>query len=136
MSYNGSGTFTINTAGNPVVTGTAISSTSFNGTMTDIAAGLSNAITRDGQSPATANIPMGSNKFTGLSAGNAAGNSLRFEQLFSQGTPVAMSSAATVDIGAQTSTAVEISGTVAITSLGTNYNGPRFIRFADALTLP
>ena len=80
MSYNGSGTFTINTAGNPVVTGTAISSTSFNGTMQDLASGLSNAITRDGQSPATANIPMGSNKLTGLSAGTALTDSANFGQ--------------------------------------------------------
>ncbi len=80
MSYNGSGTFTINTAGNPVVTGTAISSTSFNGTMADIAAGLSNAITRDGQSPATANIPMGSNKLTGLAPGTASTDSANFGQ--------------------------------------------------------
>jgi len=97
MSYNGSGTFAINTAGNPVVTGTAISSTSFNGTMTDIASGLSNAITRDGQSPATANLPMGSNKITGLANGTATTDSATFGQAGQLGvyTPAGVGAVAT-----------------------------------------
>jgi len=64
--------------GNPVVTGTVISSTAFNATIQDIAAGLSNAVTRDGQSPATGNLPMGGNKITGLAAPTAAGDALAF----------------------------------------------------------
>lgn len=135
MSFNGSGTFSPYTPGNPVVTGTVISSTAFNATMTDLAAGLTNAITRDGQSPPSANLPMGGKKLTGLSAGVVAGDSLRFEQLFSQGTPAALPSAATVDIGGVNSVAVEISGTTTITSFGTNYNGPRFLRFTGVLIL-
>lgn len=134
MAFNGSGVFTL-VSGNPVITGTTISSTWANNTLSDIATGLSTTITKDGQSTPTANIPMGGFKFTGLGAGTATGNSLRFEQLFSQGTPVALASAATVDIGGQTSVAVEISGTTTITSLGTNYNGPRFVRFTGALLL-
>jgi hypothetical protein len=134
MAFNGSGVFTL-VAGNPVVTGTTISSTWANNTLSDIATGLSTTITKDGQTTPTANIPMGGFKFTGLGAGTAAGNSLRFEQLFSQGIPVALASAATVDIGGQNSVAVEISGTTTITSLGTNYNGPRFVRFTGALLL-
>lgn len=35
---------------------------------------------KDGQATPTANIPMGSFKLTGLAAGTAAGNSLRYEQ--------------------------------------------------------
>jgi Pectate lyase superfamily protein len=83
MSYNGSGTFNINTSGQPVVTGTTISTTAFNALTADLATGLTNAITRDGQSPATANIPMGGNKITGLAAGTTSGDSLRFEQVLS-----------------------------------------------------
>jgi hypothetical protein len=134
MAFNGSGVFNL-VAGNPVVTGTTISSTWANNTLSDIATGLSTTITKDGQTTPTANIPMGGFKFTGLGAGTATGNSLRFEQLFSQGIPVALASAATVDIGGQNSVAVEISGTTTITSLGTNYNGPRFVRFTGALLL-
>ena len=77
MSYNGSGTFNINTAGQPVVTGTVISSTAFNALTADLGTGLSTAITKDGQTVATALIPFaaGMSSTTGafsstLSAGN------------------------------------------------------------------
>lgn len=135
MPYNGSGTFTPYTPGNPVVPGTVISSTAFNATQSDIAAGLSNAVTRDGQSPPSANLPMGGKKLTGLVAGTVAGDSLRWEQLFSQGTEQDLASAATTDVGAQNTTVLRITGTTGITSFGTNYNGPRFVRFSDVLTL-
>lgn len=69
MSYNGSGTFLINSAGQPVVAGTVISSTSFNALTTDLASGLSTAITKDGQTTPTNNIPMGGFRLTGLGAG-------------------------------------------------------------------
>ena len=49
--------------------------------------------------------------------------------------PVTLASAATTDIGGQNSAFVEISGTTGITSFGTNYNGPRFLRFTGALLL-
>jgi hypothetical protein len=58
ISYNGSGTFNINTAGQPVVTGTVISSTAFNALTADLGTGLSTAITKDGQTVATARIPF------------------------------------------------------------------------------
>lgn len=58
MSYNGSGTFQINTTGQPVVTGTVISSTAFNSLTADLATGLSTAITKDGQTATTARIPF------------------------------------------------------------------------------
>ena len=80
MPYNGSGTFTL-PAGNPVVTGTTISSTINNNTNSDLANGLSNAVTRNGQSPPTANLPMGNFKLTGLTAGTTAGDSARYDEL-------------------------------------------------------
>lgn len=49
--------------------------------------------------------------------------------------PVSLASAATTDIGGQNALAVEITGTTTITSFGTTYNGPRFLRFTGALTL-
>ena len=58
VSYNGSGTFQINTTGQPVVTGTVISSTAFNALTADLATGLSTAITKDGQTATTARIPF------------------------------------------------------------------------------
>jgi len=58
MSYNGSGTFQINTTGQPVVTGTVISATAFNSLTADLATGLSTAITKDGQTATTSRIPF------------------------------------------------------------------------------
>jgi len=56
LSYNGSGVFQINSSGQPVVTGTVISSTAFNALTADLATGLSTAITKDGQTTTTARI--------------------------------------------------------------------------------
>ena len=81
MSYNGSGTFQINTAGQPVVTGTVISSTAFNSLTSDLATGLSTALTKDGQTTVTANIPMANFKITGLGAATVGTDAARYSQL-------------------------------------------------------
>jgi len=75
MSFNGSGTYSL-PAGNPVTTGTTISSTWANSTLSDIASALTNCVTRDGQSPPTANVPMGGYKLTGLGQATATGDAL------------------------------------------------------------
>lgn len=80
MAFNGSGTYTL-PAGNPVVTGTTISSSTTNTTNSDIATALTNCITRDGQSTPSANLPMNAKKLTGLAAGTTAGDSVRYEQV-------------------------------------------------------
>lgn len=77
------GTFSLYTPGNPVVTGTTIQSSWANNTLADIATGLTTCVLKDGSQTITSNIPMSGFKFTGLSAGSADGNSLRYEQLFS-----------------------------------------------------
>lgn len=63
MSRNGSGTYNL-PAGNPVVTGTTISSTWANTTLTDIANALTGSLAADGQTTATGNLNMGTNKIT------------------------------------------------------------------------
>ncbi len=68
MPRNGAGVYSL-PAGNPVVTGTTISSTVQNNTMSDVAVALTNSIAKDGQTTPTANIPMGGFKLTNL--GNA-----------------------------------------------------------------
>lgn len=80
MSRNGSGTYTL-PAGNPVVTGTTISSTWANNTMSDIATALTGSIAADGQTPITANLPMSGYKITGLATGSAATDSVAYGQL-------------------------------------------------------
>ena len=89
MSYNGTGTFNINTAGQPVVTGTTITSTAFNLLTADLAVGLTTALTKDGQTTPTANIPMGTFKITGLGAGTALTDAAQFGQLQAGATQIA-----------------------------------------------
>jgi len=81
MSYNGNGVFLINTAGQPVTPGTVISSSTFNALTADLANGLTNAITKDGQSTPSANIPMGGFKITGLGAATNPNDAVRLAQL-------------------------------------------------------
>ena len=80
MSYNGSGTFNINTSGQPVVTGTVISSTAFNALTADLGTGLSTAITKNGQTTVTANIPFNGYKLTGIAVATASGDALSYGQ--------------------------------------------------------
>lgn len=80
MSRNGSGTYTL-PAGNPVVTGTAISSTWANNTLADMATALSGSISADGQTVVTGNLQMNSNKLTGLAVGTVNGDSVEYSQL-------------------------------------------------------
>ena len=65
MSRNGSGTYSL-PAGNPVVTGTTISSTWANNTLGDISSALTGSVAADGQTPITGNLQMGNNRITGL----------------------------------------------------------------------
>jgi len=81
MSFNGSGTFNINSAGQPVVTNTVISSTAFNQLTADLATGLSTAITKDGQTTPTNNIPLGGYKVTNLGNGTSATDAVNLSQL-------------------------------------------------------
>ena len=65
MSRNGSGTYSL-PVGNPVVTGTTISSTWANNTLTDIANALTGSLAADGQTTASGNLNMGTNRIVNL----------------------------------------------------------------------
>lgn len=75
MSFNGAGTFSINTAGNPVVTGTTISSTWANALTADLATGLSTTVCKDGQTTTTAAVPFALGLTTPTGYGLTAGGS-------------------------------------------------------------
>ena len=79
MSRNGTGTYNL-PAGNPVVTGTTISSTWANTTLTDIATALTGSLASDGQTPATGNLDMNSNKIVNLAAGTTTGDAVNYTQ--------------------------------------------------------
>lgn len=69
MAFNGSGLFLIDSTGQPVSANTLIESADFNALTADLATGLSNCITKDGQQTVTANLPMATYRHTGV--GNA-----------------------------------------------------------------
>jgi hypothetical protein len=64
------GTFAL-VSGNPVESGSVASSTVMNNTLDDIADELTNSIARDGQSPASANLPMGGYRHTNVGTASA-----------------------------------------------------------------
>lgn len=61
MSRNGSGTYNL-PAGNPVITGTTITSTWANNTLNDIATALTGSVATDGQTTMSGNLNMGNNE--------------------------------------------------------------------------
>jgi hypothetical protein len=62
---DGSGNYTL-PAGNPVVSGTTISSTVHNNTNSDIATAITSSLAKDGQTTPTANLPMGTFRHTNV----------------------------------------------------------------------
>jgi hypothetical protein len=82
MAYNGSGTFTrlynwVTDAANSI----PITASRMDGEQDGIATGLSTAITKDGQTVLTANIPFNSKKITGLTNGSARTDSIALGQV-------------------------------------------------------
>ena len=193
MARNGSGTY--NRAVSPYTAGTTITAATVNSEMDDIATALTGSMARDGQSPATANIPMGGFRLTGLGNAIASTDAAAFGQVLAKagdtatgalgvvaGTAAApglfvsgdtntglfqpaadtlavtvggaevarfganglqsaspwvdLASAATTDLGAQTSDNLRITGTTTITSFGVAPSGvTRHLRFAGVTTI-
>lgn len=80
MSRNGSGIYNLPT-GNPVVTGTTITSNWANTTLSDISTALTGSVAADGQTPITGNLQMGGNKITGMADGSASTDAATVGQL-------------------------------------------------------
>jgi hypothetical protein len=136
MSRDGNGTYTapIN-SWNPAINGVLASSGDWQNLLNDIVAALTQSVSRDGQTPMTGELKMGGHKISGLEPGTGTGQALAFQQLFNQGTMADIASAATTDIGIQNTNFLRVTGNTTITSLGTNYRGPRFLVFAGAVML-
>ena len=136
MPRNGSGQYSAPTnSWNPAINGVPATAADWQAVLNDIVSALTQSVSRDGQTAMTGNLPMAGNKVTGLGNATATGDALTFAQLFSQGQQQDVPAAATTDIGAQLSTLINVTGAATITSFGTNYNGPRFLRFAGVCTL-
>jgi len=125
MSRNGSGTYTL-PAGNPVVTGTTISSTWANNTLADIATALTGSLAADGQTPATGDLDLNSYKIENLAPGTTTGDAVEFDQFEAATTSAVAITGGTINgttIGATTPasgkfTNLEATGTVSFTGTG------------------
>lgn len=129
MPRDGSGNYSL-PSGNPVVTGTTISSTTFNNTASDIATALAASLAANGEKVPTANLPMGGYKLTGLADGSSAQDSATTGQVRDasdvggnvlcphRGLTITYATAATVDVVASVATLENSSGdAMRITSL-------------------
>lgn len=90
MPFNGSGVFNrimnwVNDAANSIPITASRTDTDTN----DIAQGLTNCVTRDGQSPALANLPMGGFKLTNVAAASASNEYVTLFQVNSAFVPIA-----------------------------------------------
>jgi len=89
MSRNGTGTYNL-PAGNPVVTGTTISSSWANNTLADIASALTDSIAADGQTPMTGDLDMNSQKLVNVANGTLPTDGINLSQLTTATTVVAI----------------------------------------------
>lgn len=96
MARDGSGNYNLPT-GQPVTTGTVISSTVHNTFATDVATALTASLAKDGQTTPTANLPMGTFKHTGVGDGTARTHYASLGQVMDGSYLVLGSVAGTVD---------------------------------------
>lgn len=121
MPFSGTGIFTrvyqwVVDAANSVPVDATRTDTDSN----DIAAGLSNCVTRDGQSPWLANLPAGGYKITGLGNGALASDSVNYGQVFSSPaftTPTATTSPAVGDSSLLLATTAFVAAQIASATL-------------------
>jgi hypothetical protein len=152
MSRNGSGTYSL-PAGNPVVTGTTITSTWANNTLTDIASALTDSVAADGQTPMTGDLDLNTNKVINLEPATVAGNAVEYSQFVNatttsvnitggtiNGTPIGATTAATgrfTTLEATSTLAVgtntTVGGTLTVTGLG-SFNGTGALKIPAGTT--
>lgn len=136
MPFNGAGVFTrIYSWAQDEVNKIYVDATRTDTDSNDIANGLSNCITRDGQSPATANIPLGGYKITGLAVGSASTDAVNYGQVFGSPTfsgSVSIGGSATIGAGATITT-----GGLTVTAGGVTVSaGAVSMSAASAVTVP
>lgn len=82
MSRNGSGIYSLpSNSWNPATNGTPATAADWQTLINDVAAALTQSLSKDGQTPLTGNLAAGGNKVTGLAAASANGDAVRFEQI-------------------------------------------------------
>lgn len=136
MSRDGNGVYSLPVnSWNPAIDGNAATTVDWQSLINDVATALTQSVSSDGQTPMTGDLNMNGNRIENLAAGVSTTDAANVGQIYNQGIEQPVASAATTDIGIINSNFIQITGTTTITSLGTTYRGPRFVRFSDALTL-
>lgn len=116
-------------AGTAAVTNTTVSSTKFNSVVSDIYSLLNSGINPE-------SVDLNGGAIDGATIGGSVPAPGAFSTLIVQSWPEGtIASAATTDIGAETEYRLNVTGTVTITSLGTETNSRKQLRFSDVLTL-
>ena len=113
MSRNGSGVYTL-PAGNPVVTGTVISTSWANNTMNDLASAMTDSVAADGQTPMTGPLNLNSNKVTNLANATLTGDAVNFGQFSTPTFTGAVTCSSTLSVAGDTTMA----GNLAVNSTG------------------
>lgn len=133
MPRNGTGGYSLpNNSWNPAVNGAAATAADWQSLIDDVATGLQQSVSSDGQTPMTGNLDMGGFVLTGLGAPSGTGQSLRWEQLV-KGADIA--SAAALPIPVEGSY-FNVTGTTTITSIPDVYPGRLvYLKFTGVLTL-
>lgn len=82
MPRNGTGTYIAPASTwNPGVNGVTALTADFNNLLDDLEAGLTQSVSKDGQTPMAGNLAMGNNKITGLANGTATTDAAAFGQI-------------------------------------------------------
>lgn len=132
MPRNGSGSYSL-PAGNPVVTGTTITSTWANTTLSDIGTALTGSIAADGQTTISANLPMSGYKHTNVAAATATTDYARYDQVQNSATQwlTSVSGVDTITATASPTLAAYAAGqTFRFTSAGAN-TGPATLNISS-----
>lgn len=112
MPFNGVGQFvSVGSPAYPAVPNTFILASYFNQIMDDIYAGLGSAVTRDGQSPAAANLPMAGFTLSNIRAAAASGEPLNYLQSGAKLKSLQLTEGLTVDAAAVVNFAANLTPT-------------------------
>jgi hypothetical protein len=99
VPWTGAGTYSPPAASFPEVNGTVIDAGRYNPTITDIAAGITAALAKNGENTPSANLPMGGFKHTGAADASGTGQYLTYGTVLSVGTlPFALGAVGTPSI--------------------------------------
>ena len=139
MPTDGAGVYTL-PSGYLATLGQVIQPSQHNQPLEDVAAGLTNRLTRNGSGSMTADLNFGGNRGTNIAAASAGTDAVQLNQADARyaalsAAETTIASASTVDLATAANYRVAVTGTTTITSFGAGLNQNRQVRFAASLTI-